>query len=359
LSKLVFIKYLIKRILIALTLIFGILTVTFILTRYLKIPSTIFSPHTNWGPKEYLHYIGFDLPLHIQYLKFLIDIFSGNWGISVSYERNNLVTNVIAESLRLTMDLVFFSLILALILGTIIGFRSSIYRNKLRDTLSRLPSEIGPMIPIIFLGFFLKYILSTPDKILIFDDFSPILDQKPPYLIGSLLIDSLLSGQFMFTLQYLIQIALPVLTLSTISYFSFFQTSKNSMTNVLTQDYIKTAKAKGLNKKQVFRRHILRNSIVSCFSNLRFNLNYLLSGSFFVEIIFYIPGLRGLGRVFLFALHQYDYYLIIGIIVVYTLIVAIFKLIIDIISVFLNPVRLHQKEEKFFNTVRENERMFC
>jgi peptide/nickel transport system permease protein len=331
------------------------ITVLFIITRFLEVENYWIYDPTN-EDIEYIdlkHRLGFDLPLILQYFKFLADLLVGNWGNSRSYAltiglRSKPVVKIIAESLPITIDIVFFSLALTSIIGMFSGIRS---KYKSRGNITRRISLISKATPIFFLGFLMKYFFTTDGIIPIFPNSLYEETQSPPLITGFILIDSIMSLQFNLTIRYLMNILLPIISLTLINTMTISWESRKSIINILEQDYIRTAKLKGVDEKIVLRKHVLRNYVLPSIKMIKFNLLSLFTGCIFVEYVF---NQKGLGYILFKSLKYGDYFLYVGTFFTYVLIIAIFNLVADLIHCYLNPSIMYQKRKISFITHKIN-----
>jgi peptide/nickel transport system permease protein len=141
--------------------LFGTLTLVFFLSRMMPgDPILAYLPEGKVDPILYAqmrHELGFDLPIYVQYFRYLADLFTGNWGYSVSINRGQAVWNLIMQRLPRTVDIAIFSLLIAAVLGIKTGVISAVNRNKYKDTILRGFALIGVAIPVFFMGMLLQF----------------------------------------------------------------------------------------------------------------------------------------------------------------------------------------------------------
>ncbi len=214
-------KYAIRRILVALPVLFGVLTMGFIFSRMMPgDPVRAQLDLQNIGrPNEIQyaqmeHLLGLDLPILVQYFRYLGQLFSGNWGVSVSVARNEPVWDLITTRLPRTIDLTIFSMIIASYIGIKIGVVSATHRNKMRDTIFRGMSLLGVAIPIFFLGMLLQYTLAYVNPIFPATLYKNADYADPAQVTGFYIIDSLIAGELYKITDYLYHYILPVFCLS-------------------------------------------------------------------------------------------------------------------------------------------------
>lgn len=246
-----------------------------------------------------------DLPLIDQYTAYLGDLFKGELGPSFKYPGRS-VNELIAAGLPVTAELGIYALLVAITLGGIAGVVASLRPNTAQDYLPMSAAMIGICMPSFLLG---------PLLLLVFGIY---LEWVPVSGWGDIPGDKIL----------------PSITLGT-GYAAYIaRLSRAGMLEVLSQDYIRTARAKGLPEWQVVLGHALRGGVVPVVAFLGPAFAGLLSGSFVVETIFQIPGL---GRFYVQAAFNRDYTMILGTTVFLSTLIIVFNLLSDILSAWLNP----------------------
>jgi peptide/nickel transport system permease protein len=333
-------SYVIKRVLLALPVVLGVLTITFILSRAMPgdpVMELLSQAQIRITPEIYNAYarqLGLNLPLHLQYFRYLSNVFTGNWGQSISYARGSDVWDLIIYRLPKTMDLAFFSMIIASYLGVKIGIISAKHRNKFKDTILRSFGIIGVAFPVFVLGMLLQYWVGYKWDLFPVTYYKSIEFVDPPFVTGFYIIDAFLSGQLYKIPDYLYHLAMPVFCLSFVTLATIVRQTRSSMLEVLQQDYIRTARAKGCKEKTVIRGHALRNSLIPTVTVIGLNFATTLSGAVLLESTF---GLRGIGLLLIDAAASRDYWLINACMVVLALIYVVTSLVIDILYGFIDP----------------------
>lgn len=267
---------------------------------------------------KYKEYYGLDDPIHIQYINYIKNTFKGNFGYSIYY--NDDVTNIIKERIRWTISLVIISLVISSAFGTLLGSISAWNRNKITDQVLYFISIFFSEIPSFLIGLLFLFI------------FAAKLKWFP--LSGGISNFANYNSEFSKLLDIVHHAVLPVLTLSFVGTGGFYVLSRNSMISVLSKDYMKTAKAKGLSKKRRIFRHALRNSILPIVTRFFFSLGTMIGGAILVENVFNYPGV---GRLMREAVFLRDYPLIQGIFILVTLLVLTMNLFADILYKKLDP----------------------
>ncbi len=246
-----------------------------------------------------------DKPIHVQIYNYLFNAIQGDFGPSFKYPGRS-VSELIMSGLPTTIELAFYSILFALFLGVISGLVASLNPGKILDIIPMSISLLGICIPSIILG---------PILVLIFGIWYEVL---PVYGWGDNTGDKIL----------------PTITLGTAYAAIFARLTRGGMLEILGQDFIRTARAKGLSELRIILVHALRGGILPVISFLGPAIAGLLAGSFVVETIFQI---NGVGRFYVQAAFNRDYMMILGTSILFTFMTLTFVLISDIIASFLNP----------------------
>ena len=246
-----------------------------------------------------------DKPIHVQIYNYLFNAIQGDFGPSFKYPGRS-VSELIMSGLPTTIELAFYSILFALFLGVISGLVASLNPGKILDIIPMSISLLGICIPSIILG---------PILVLIFGIWYEVL---PVYGWGDNPGDKIL----------------PTITLGTAYAAIFARLTRGGMLEILGQDFIRTARAKGLPELRIIFVHALRGGILPVISFLGPAIAGLLAGSFVVETIFQI---NGVGRFYVQAAFNRDYMMILGTSILFTFMTLTFVLISDIIASFLNP----------------------
>jgi len=246
-----------------------------------------------------------DKPIHVQIYNYLFNAIQGDFGPSFKYP-GRTVTELIMSGLPTTIELAIYSILFAIFLGVISGLVASLNPGKILDIVPMSISLLGICIPSIILG---------PVLVLIFGIWYEVL---PVYGWGDNPGDKIL----------------PTITLGTAYAAIFARLTRGGMLEILGQDYIRTARAKGLSEIRIVIMHALRGGILPVISFLGPAIAGLLAGSFVVETIFQI---NGVGRFYVQAAFNRDYTMILGTSILFTFMTLSFVLISDIAASFLNP----------------------
>jgi oligopeptide transport system permease protein len=246
-----------------------------------------------------------DQPLWQQYVSYLGDVLQGDFGPSFKYPGRD-VTELIAAGLPATAELAFYAMLVALVIGVNAGVAAAMRPNTAQDYIPMSAAMVGICMPSFLLG---------PLLVLVFGIH---LEWLPVSGWGDMPGDKIL----------------PAITLGT-GYAAYIaRLSRGGMLEVLSQDYIRTARAKGLSEPLVIAKHALRGGLIPVVAFLGPAFAGLLGGSFVVETIFQIPGL---GRFYVQAAFNRDYTMILGTTVFFSTLIIVFNLLSDMLAIWLNP----------------------
>ncbi|MAS38162.1 MAG: glutathione ABC transporter permease GsiC [Anaerolineaceae bacterium] len=257
-------------------------------------------------------YYGLDKPPLEQYFVWMGEALQGNLGQSVRHGRP--VTELIAEHFPLTLELALLAVIIALLVGVPFGLISAIRHNTWIDFAGRLFALIGLAVPNFLLGTLIIFALSV---------YFGILPNAGNY------VD--------FTedpLRNLQQLIFPAITLGFAFAASVMRMTRSSMLEVLGEDYVRTARSKGLRERTVITRHSLRNALIPVVTLVGIEMGYLLGGTFIIEQIFALPGI---GRLLINAISQREYALVQGIVLFIAINFVIINLLVDLVYAAIDP----------------------
>lgn len=276
--------------------------------------------------------LGLDQPFVVQYGKYVSGIVTeGNLGDSIV--TNNPVLEEIGQKFPATIELALASMMIALVLGISTGILAAVYRNSWLDNLSMITALTGVSMPIFWLGLLLMLIFSSYLEWLpVSGRLSTINDLEP--ITNFYILDSLLRGNMYSFIDALRHLVLPAITLATVPTAIIARMTRASMLDVLDQDYIKTAKAKGLAGYRVVLKHALSNAAIpiTTISGLQFGL--LLSGAVITETIF---NWNGLGFYVVNAVNARDFPVVQGAVLVIAFTFVLINLLVDLSYFALDP----------------------
>ncbi|UWL62719.1 ABC transporter permease [Brucella pseudintermedia] len=257
-------------------------------------------------------YFGIDQSWITQYWRWLGDVLQGNLGISVTFGKP--VLTVILERFPLTLQLALMSMIIALLVGLPAGVYAATRSEKMSDLAVRIFAMVGQSTPSFVLGLLFIYILSAGFGVL------PAMGEFTPFWVDPW--------------QNFPQMILPAITLGFAFAASVTRISRSAMLDVLSDDYVRTARSKGASARSVVWRHALPNALIPVVTLSGVEFGYLLGGAVLVEQIYALPGL---GRMVLDAILQRDYALVQGSILFIAFNFMIVNLLVDLLYVALDP----------------------
>lgn len=298
------VRYILNRVLVAILTMFILATATFFLLRL--VPGDPFAgPKVVPEVKERLriHY-GLDKPLAEQYLIYMSNILRGDFGYSLA-KRGHRVNKVIKDAFPASLDLGIRAMIIAIIFGIFFGVIAALNRGKPLDYLTVIMVLIGISVPSFVIAALLQYFFGVYLKIL------PVARYE----------------SFWHTLM-------PAFALSLGTMAVLARYMRASMLEVMTADYIKTAKAKGLRNTQIVIRHQIRNALFPILTILGPAIAMVLTGSFIIESIFAIPGL---GRHYVLAMQNLDYTLVMGLTLFFGFFLIVMNLLVDFTYGIIDP----------------------
>jgi peptide/nickel transport system permease protein len=254
---------------------------------------------------------GLDKPIMVQYFNWMAGIFRGDFGTSIFYHEN--VGTLMGERFPVTAHIGVLALIVGAVLGVLAGLLAAIRRGKWLDKVITPLTYIGITIPVFFLAILMIYF------------FGLMLGWLPIYGYTSPLKDFWLSTR---------QLIMPVICMAVFSLAANARQMRSSMLEVVRQDYIRTAWAKGLSERRVIIKHAMKNSLIPVITLMGLGVGLVLGGSVLVETIFAIPGV---GRLFVSSILGQDYVVVQAITFVIALIILVVNLIVDISYGWLDP----------------------
>jgi oligopeptide transport system permease protein len=298
-------RFIARRLLETIPVLFVIVTATFFMIRF--VPGGPFTAEKAVTPEILrnleAHY-GLDKPLHRQYLDYLGSLLQGDFGPSFKYP-NRTVNEIIADKLPVSLELGSLALAIALAFGLTLGVVAAVKRNSFFDYSASSIAMVGICVPTFVLG---------PLLVLVFAIHLRWFNASGWYLP--------------------IDRVLPAATLGLVYAAYIARLTRGGMLEVLNQDYIRTARAKGASELRVIFRHALRGGLLPVVSYLGPAIAGILTGSFVIETIFQIPGL---GREFVNSAFNRDYTLVLGTVILYATLIIALNLVVDVVQVWLNP----------------------
>jgi oligopeptide transport system permease protein len=297
-------NYIIKRIIVSLCTVLVLITAVFVLVR--TMPGDPFT-----GPKmtpeiktNMMSYYGFDKPIYVQYLKYMGNLLHGDLGTSLKNPGQS-VNEILANTFPYSADVGIRAVLFAAIIGVLLGSLAAVNNGRFLDYFCIFVAIVGVSIPDFINGTLLQYTFGLKLK------WFPIAQWQG----------------FKYTI-------LPVFALSLPTLAGIARTMRASMMEVTSQDYIITAKAKGLSPAEILFKHQIRNAILPIVTMLGPTVAGILTGTFVIESIYAIPGM---GRYYVSGINDLDYSMILGMTIFYGVFLVVANFVVDLLYGFVDP----------------------
>ena len=274
---------------------------------------------------------GLDQPLYVQYFKFLSSVAQGDFGKSFKFAEP--VTSVIKQRLPATLELALFSIVIAILLAIPLGVWAGARPNSWIDNLGTTFGLFGISMPSFWLAIMLILLLAGVLNILPTSGRSTY-GVAGPEITGFYLIDSLMQKNWQAVRDALSHIFMPALALGVNMLGILMRVTRSAVLEVMNEEYVTTARAKGLAEGNVLWRHVTTNALIPVITVVGLELGTLLSGSIIVETVFSWPGS---GSLLITALNARDYPLVTGLVMTYTAAFVLINLIIDGLYAVVDP----------------------
>lgn len=327
-------KFIIKRILMLIPVLLGVSIIVFLIMRVFSpdpAPIVLGQHATQAAMDTWRQANGLNDPIYLQFYHFLTGALTGHLG--TSYYTKVPVIKEIMSRFPATIELAVVAIILASFFGIVIGVISAVKKNSFFDHFGMVLALIGVSMPIFWLGILLIILFSGTLHLLPSTGrIDPLLE--PVRTTGFYLIDSLISGNgnsFVDALRHLI---LPASALAMYSMAIITRMTRSSMLETLQQDYIRTARAKGITEGKVIRGHALRNGLIPIVTVIGLQLGSLLGGAVLTETVFSWPGI---GAYTVDCIMKSDFPVVQGVVLLVATVFVLVNLVVDIIYAFLDP----------------------
>ena len=327
-------NYALRRVLLTIPILLGLSILVFAFVRALPGgPETALLGErgTEEQEEQIREDLGLDEPIYVQYGRYMSNVLTGNLGTSTRTRQP------ITEELRLrfpaTFELAIAAMLFAILVGVPLGFIAAKRYQGVLDNTSLILSLIGISFPIFFLALLLKYIFSirlgllpTIGRL----DITRSLEHPTNFYV----LDSIIAGDTAALWDTIRHLVLPAIALGTIPLAIIARITRAAVLDVSSEDYVRTAQAKGLDPSVVDRRHILKNAMLPVITIVGLQTGLLLTGAVLTETVFAWPGV---GSWMLDAIRFRDYAVLQGGILFFAVLIVIVNLLVDISYAFLNP----------------------
>ena len=330
-------KFIGKRLIYLVVMLFGVATLVFILTKMIPGDPTVanLSQRALNDPEVVAAYrakYGLDQPVFVQYILYIKNLLHLDLGTSI--RTNKPVLDELARCYPATIELALFAIILAAVLGILFGVISAIKRNSILDQMVRALSVTGVSIPsfwfallVLYFFYYKLHIFPGPGRLS--NSFS-----APATVTGMYVIDSLIEGNPAKALDALQHLILPGLVLAAFTMGLITRTTRSNLLDVMSTDYIRTARAKGLSRVGLIVRHALGNALIPVLTVIGLGLGNLLGGMVLVETIFNWPGV---GQFAYESVLSVDYPSLIGVALLIALNYMVINTVVDILYGVIDP----------------------
>lgn len=335
-------KYIIKRLLMLIPVLIGVSIIVFVIMRVFSpdpAPIVLGQHATQDKVDAWRDANGLNDPIYIQYFDFVKGVFTGNLGNSY-YTKAPVIKEIMAR-FPATIELAISAIIFASVFGIIIGTISAVKKNTAFDTAGMITALIGVSMPIFWLGIILIIIFSGALHLLPSGGRGdPLL--QPMKVTGFFLLDGLLTGNMRAVGDTLYHLILPSCALGMYSMAIIARMTRSSMLETLGQDYIRTARAKGISEGKVITKHALRNGLIPIVTVIGLQLGSLLGGAVLTETVFSWPGI---GSYTVDCILKSDFPVVQGVVMLVAVTFVIINLVVDIIYAVVDPRIKYSKKE--------------
>ncbi len=328
--------YLLTRLALALPMVLILLTFVFLLMRVAP-GDPISAALGGHAPQSVIddikHRLGFDKPTYEQYGTYLWNVFHGDFGTTITDRRP--VSDIILTNGAATLELTFFAMIVAVLVGVVIGLAAGRFRDTPIDVGGRLFGIVVYATPVFFLGLMAQLLfgsylgwLPTSGRA------SPITQATLQTHTNLFIVDSIIDGNWEALKDVLEHLILPAVTLGLVTAGVFIRLIRVNVIRTLKDDYIEAARARGIKEHSVLYNHAFKNALVPVITVAGLTLAGLLGGAVLTETTFNWPGI---GHSLVLYLENRDYAAVQGIIIVFGLVIVVVSVLIDIVNAFIDP----------------------
>lgn len=299
-------KYILKRVGLMVVTLWAVITVTFFMMK--SIPGDPLASMARSLPEQtrinYYAKYGLDKPVFEQYVIYLKNLLKGDLGESLVYPGRS-VTDTIVETSPISASVGGIALVIGLVLGIAAGIIAALNKNKLPDYIVMFVAILGITVPVFVLASLLQYLFAVKMGVL------PVSGWGEPR-----------------------HMVIPVIVLCFSTIATYARYIKSSMLETLSQDYVLTARAKGLSEFQVISRHVMRNSLLPAITILASRIVGIFTGAFVVERMFSIPGI---GFYYISSVNNKDYSMVLGTTIFYAALFIVVQFFVDFIYTLVDP----------------------
>ena len=329
------IRFILRRLAGLVFVMIGVSIITFALSQLVPIDPAASALGQNAREDQIQAYrkeLGLDQPAPVQYFNYARRLLQGDFGQSIRTRRP--VADDLRDFFPATIELSLAAMIVAVALGIALGIVAALRRNSLIDGAARVFALVGGSLPIFFVGLLMLALFYSKLRWLPGPGRLDAVLRPPSHITGMYTVDSLLTGNWPIFQNSLRHLILPAVTLGYFSTAVVLRMTRSAMLEVLGQDYVRTAQAKGLRDRVVILRHALRNAMIPVLTTIGIVFGSLLSGAVLTETIF---GWPGLGRYATTSVTSLDLPAVMGVTLLAAVVYPLVNLIVDIGYHFLDP----------------------
>lgn len=332
-----FFQYFLRRVFFVAPLILGITVMSFLIANLIPADPIIANLPANALNDEdtiaaFRKKWGLDKPLHEQYLRYLGNLLQGDLGTSIKTRKP--VGDDISRRLPATIELATLGIVFGVFLGVGLGLISAIWKDTWADYIARVLAFVGISFPVFLIGLVFLNVFYAQLGIAAGPGRLKVIMRPPPTVTGLYTIDALLNGDWHTFRNAFSHLVLPALTLALYISAIISRITRSSLLEVLNQDYMRTARAKGLRERRVIGYHGLRNSLIPVVTVIGLSYGNLLVGSILIESIFAYPGI---GFYMYRASTSQDFPAIMGVSLLFAFIYVGVNFLVDLLYYFLDP----------------------
>lgn len=282
--------------------------------------------------------LGLNQPLHVQYWKFVQRAVTGDFGVSTGVQPGTPAMEVFLQRMPATLELSVLALLLAVAVGVPLGYFAGRRQGGWLDNLSITWSLIGVAVPVFFLAFLLKYVFAIELGALPASGRQEV-SINATHATGFYMLDGMLTGEWDAAWDAFLHLLLPAVALSTIPFAVIFRITRASVLDVLEEDFVRTARSKGLSARVLRGRHILRNAMLPVVTTIGLQTGALLSGAVLTEQVFNITGV---GQALSLGFQRQDYAVLQVVILATAMVYVLVNLVVDLTYAAIDP-RLRER----------------
>jgi peptide/nickel transport system permease protein len=328
-------RYLIRRLLLIVPTLVGLSILSFTISHVVPADPARLAAGPRATPdmiETIRHEYGLDRPVYAQYLIYVRNLLTGDWGRSIISQHPVLAE--LRQFFPATLELVLASMAIAIVLGVPLGVIAAVSQNRWPDQLSRIVAISFVSMPRFWFAIILQLTVGLALGLLPISGRLPTLQRPPPTLTGMMTVDSLLAGNLPLFALALRHLLLPAFVQAVGAMAIITRTVRGDMLETLGQDFVRTARAKGLSERRVISGHVLRNAFIPTLTMIGLSFGFSLGGSVLVETVFDWPGI---GLYAVNAAVNFDFEPIMGVTLVFSALYVVINFLVDLGYVALDP----------------------